>query len=843
MGVSERRNRTLLDMVRSMMNLTTLPLSFLDYALESAARILNMIPIKKFDKTPYELWDGKVPTLSYLMVWGCEALVKRYTPDKLQQRSVKYIFIGYPKETIGYYFYFPPENKIVVARYVELFEKNLLSQEVSRRARELEEIQDEDTLPSEITSEIPIEVDGFEPPHEEETPVRRSVRTHRGPKRLCLHIEVEEHSLGDLNEPANYKAAILDLESNKWLDAMNAKMQSMKDNQVWRLVDLPPNCFVDPNHPRKVCKLQRSIYGLKRASRSWNKRFDDEIKRFGFAQNLDEPCVYQKASGSNVTFLILYVDDIIIMRNHIPSLQSVKTYLGKCFAMKDLEEATFILGIKIYRDSASTPEEVKRMQNVPYASAVGSIMYAVRCTRPDVAFAQNITSWFQQNPGEPQWTAVKIILKNLRNTKDMFLVYGRNPEVLRNYCYCIAGFETDRDEIKSQTGYVFILNGRRNRLEKLQAKYYCNCMTRSSTKELLSPFENPKQKFRSRRRLFDTPSLVESNSPEFDHNFDIEEQSEEDPSINQDTHFELKGQFLKELRDNTFSGSEHEDANEHIEKVLEIVDLFHIPKITQDQIMLRAFHVSLTGAASRWLRNQPSGSITTWEEPDESLFRAWERFKELLMKCPQHYLTDMQEVILFYNGLDVPTRQILDSKGAIPSKTAADAKIAIQEMAEYSQKWHNGTSLRTRSTEVSDGLAATQAQLNNLRQEIRKANEKVYAAQVGCELCKGPHYTKDCPQKEEGKTLEEAYYIQFGAPYQPGGQYRATGPGFYQRNNGNTSYPDQIPSLEESLTKFMAESAKMHEENSNIIKEIQASTDAAIRNQGDSIKTLEIKIR
>ncbi|GJU59402.1 hypothetical protein Tco_1237168 [Tanacetum coccineum] len=56
------------------------------------------------------------------------------------------------------------------------------------------------------------------------------------------------------------------------------------------------------------------------------------------------------------------------------------------------------------------------------------------------------------------------------------------------------------------------------------------------------------------------------------------------PTINQDIHFELKGQFLKELRDNTFSGSEQEDANEHIKKVLEIVDLFHIPKITQDQI-------------------------------------------------------------------------------------------------------------------------------------------------------------------------------------------------------------------------------------------------------------------
>ncbi|GKC32240.1 hypothetical protein Tco_1039534 [Tanacetum coccineum] len=136
-------------------------------------------------------------------------------------------------------------------------------------------------------------------------------------------------------------------------------------------------------------------------------------------------------------------------------LQDVKSYLGRCFAMKDLGEAAYILGIKICRDrsrrwigicqsayilgsiipmqdklrlsksqGASTPAELKRMQNVPYASAVGSIMYAVRCTRPDVAFAQNITSRFQQNPGDLHWTTIKNILKYLRNTKDMFLVYG-----------------------------------------------------------------------------------------------------------------------------------------------------------------------------------------------------------------------------------------------------------------------------------------------------------------------------------------------------------------------------------------------------------------------------------
>ncbi|GKC24619.1 DNA-directed DNA polymerase [Tanacetum coccineum] len=274
-------------------------------------------------------------------------------------------------------------------------------------------------------------------------------------------------------------------------------------------------------------------------------------------------------------------------------------------------------------------------------------------------------------------------------------------------------------------------------------------MTRSFTKELITPFENPKRVFPSKRRFFETLGLVESSSPELDLFFDIEEHSEEEiteimtktmeqymskthgnygsgvlrPKINDKSHFELKGQYLKELRENTFSGSEHEDANEHIEKVLEIVDLFHIPEVTQDQVMLRVFPMSLT--------------VT-----------------------------------------------IHDSKGAIPTKTAADAKIATQ--------------------------------LKNLGREIKKVNEKVYVDLVGCELCKGPHYIKDCPLKEEGNTLEEAYYTQFRAPYQP--------------------------TLEESLTKFMAESAKRHEENSNLIKEIRASTNVAIRNQGALIKTLEIQI-
>nr|GEW89246.1 putative retrotransposon protein [Tanacetum cinerariifolium] len=159
------------------------------------------------------------------------------------------------------------------------------------------------------------------------------------------------------------------------MDVKVAILNGYLDEDIYMV---QPEGLVDPNHPRKVCKLQRSIFGLKQASRSWNKRFDKEIKRFEFTQNLDEPCVYQKASESNVTFLILYVDDLIIMGNHIPSLQSIKTYLGKCFDMKDLGEAVFILG-------ASTSEEVKGMKNVPYASVVGFIMYASSsCIAPAV---------------------------------------------------------------------------------------------------------------------------------------------------------------------------------------------------------------------------------------------------------------------------------------------------------------------------------------------------------------------------------------------------------------------------------------------------------------------------
>ena len=115
-GVSERCNHTLLDMVQAMMSLTDLPLSFLGYALEAAAFTLNRAPSKSIETTPYELGFGKKPKLSFLKVWGCDVYVKKLQPDKLEPKSEKCVFIGYPKETIGYTFYHKSEARFLLLR-------------------------------------------------------------------------------------------------------------------------------------------------------------------------------------------------------------------------------------------------------------------------------------------------------------------------------------------------------------------------------------------------------------------------------------------------------------------------------------------------------------------------------------------------------------------------------------------------------------------------------------------------------------------------------------------------------------------------------------------------------
>jgi Reverse transcriptase (RNA-dependent DNA polymerase) len=202
-----------------------------------------------------------------------------------------------------------------------------------------------------------------------------------------------------------------------------------------------PMDFENPNNASKVCKLKISIYGLKQALRSRNKRFDKEIKEFGFIKCDEEPCVYKRFSGSIIIFLILYVDNILLIGNDIFTLDEVKSSLKKVLLMKDLGVTTFILGIKIYRDRSqkiiglsqgtyidkvlkrfnmqdfkkgnlpkshginlgkkhylSMNAAVETMKKIPYASAIGSIMYDMIYTCLDVSYALSVTSRHQANP-------------------------------------------------------------------------------------------------------------------------------------------------------------------------------------------------------------------------------------------------------------------------------------------------------------------------------------------------------------------------------------------------------------------------------------------------------------
>ncbi|WVZ88719.1 LOW QUALITY PROTEIN: hypothetical protein U9M48_035204 [Paspalum notatum var. saurae] len=253
-----------------------------------------------------------------------------------------------------------------------------------------------------------------------------------------------------------------------------------------------PDGFVDPQNAGKVCKFLKSIYGLKQASWSWNLRFDEVVKGFGFIKNVEEPCVYKKWECTRLSGLI-YVDDILLIGNGITMLEVVKDLLRKSFSMKDLGEAAYILGIKICRDRSrrliglsqstyidkvlkrfnmhdskkgflpmspgtilsktqcpSTTDEQKRMSEIPYASAIGSIMYAMICTRPDVSFASSVTSRYQWCPGEGHWIAIKNILKYLRRSKDVFLVFGGEEELIVKG-YTDAGFQTDKDDSRSKS--------------------------------------------------------------------------------------------------------------------------------------------------------------------------------------------------------------------------------------------------------------------------------------------------------------------------------------------------------------------------------------------------------
>jgi hypothetical protein len=235
--VSERMNRTLLDIIRSMMSQTDLLLSFWGYALETVAFTLNRVSTKSVERTPYEIWTGKHPRLSFLKVWGCEAYVKYLMSNKLTPKSDKYFFVGYPRETKGYYFYNKVEGKVFVARNGIFMGKEFLSKGVGGSKVQLKEIQETPKNVSAPTDPIQ-EVQDVVPPDVEASAPHRSIRACLTIEKLILlTTEKCDILLLDNDEPMTYTEAMMGPDSEKWLGAIESEIEFMHDIQVWNLID------------------------------------------------------------------------------------------------------------------------------------------------------------------------------------------------------------------------------------------------------------------------------------------------------------------------------------------------------------------------------------------------------------------------------------------------------------------------------------------------------------------------------------------------------------------------------------------------------------------------------
>ncbi|GJS34001.1 hypothetical protein Tco_0532383 [Tanacetum coccineum] len=186
---------------------------------------------------------------------------------------------------------------------------------------------------------------------------------------------------------------------------------------------------------------------------------------------------------------------------------------------------------------------------------------------------------------------------------------------------------------------------------------------------------------------------------------------------------------MREFREDTFSGNKNDDAHEHVERILDIIGLFNIPRVTHDAVMLRVFPITLISE---------------------------EMGRQISYRDNQH-LGVAQESFHLKHGKDL--------QGSIPNKTPAQALDAIQTMADHSKKWHHGSTSRKVSNGSLVGIATIISKLDSFRIDMKKLKENVHAIQVGCETCEGTHLNKECPLHEDIKSVEEVKYGDFGRPF------------------------------------------------------------------------------
>ena len=252
-----------------------------------------------------------------------------------------------------------------------------------------------------------------------------------------------------------------------------------------------------------MCKLSKTLYGLKQSPRAWYKKIDEYFASQSLIKSHLDPNIYvlRRTDGSFI-IIALYVDDLMLVSNDMKLLLKIKRNLVGRFVMKDLEEIHYILGVQILRNrkirkiylsqqkyvenvlerfgmkdckplatpldsnskltrdmSPQNPEEVAEMKEIPYQNAVGSLVYAMISTRADIPYPVGVVSQYMANPGPQHWIAVKRILRYLQGTSNHVLQYGGSPSSLQVIGYCDADYAGDIDTRRSTTGYTFLLAG------------------------------------------------------------------------------------------------------------------------------------------------------------------------------------------------------------------------------------------------------------------------------------------------------------------------------------------------------------------------------------------------
>jgi hypothetical protein len=272
---------------------------------------------------------------------------------------------------------------------------------------------------------------------------------------------------------------------------MDVKTAFLNGDLEEEIYMLQPEGFTITDQKNKVCKLRKSLYGLKQAPKQWHDKFDQVILSDGFSSVSVDKCVYTKTSDNEYVIISLYVDDLLIFGSSMNIVHSTKHFLASKFDMKDMGEASVILGIKIVRSNngimltqehyvekllkkfghfdvtpVSTPydanSQLKKNKGdavgqLEYAQIIGSLMHLMNFTRPDIAYAVCRLSRYTQNPNHEHWAAIIRLMKYLRGTMNYGILYSGFPTVLEGYSD--ANWISDSDEIKSTSGYIFILGG------------------------------------------------------------------------------------------------------------------------------------------------------------------------------------------------------------------------------------------------------------------------------------------------------------------------------------------------------------------------------------------------